>query len=104
MREAYSHEVISHGFWPGSGPVLEPAFYAYAVPEPDGFKGARVEPDAAFYHGELNEFVLPYEAVRTARAPDAAIAAFIDTTYAAAATGAGWSRATLDQPRTGSPV
>ena len=104
MREAYSHEVISHGFWPGSGPVLEPAFYAYAVPEPDGFKGARVEPDAAFYHGELNEFVLPYEAVRTARAPDAAIAAFIDTTYVAAATGAGWSRATLDQPRTGSPV
>ena len=60
MREAYSHEVISHGFWPGSGPVLEPAFYAYAVPEPDGFKAARVQPDAAFYHGELNEFILPY--------------------------------------------
>ena len=99
MRDAYSHEVISHGFWPGSGPVLEPAFYAYAVPEPDGFKTARAEPDAAFYHRELNEFILPYEAVRTARAPDALIMAFIDSTYAAAATRGGWDRAALDQAR-----
>ena len=66
MREAYSHEVVSHGFWPGSAPVLEPAFYAYAVPEPAGLKTAHVEPDAAFYHSTLNEFVLPYEAVRAA--------------------------------------
>ena len=64
MQEAYSHEVISHGFWPGSGPMMEPAFYAYAVPEPDGLKGARVSPAAAYYHRELNEFILPYEAVR----------------------------------------
>jgi hypothetical protein len=102
MRDAYSHEVISHGFWPGSGPVLEPAFYAYVVPEPDGFKTARVEPEGAFYHGELNEFVLPYEAVRGARDPDATIEAFIDTTYSAGA--AGWDRATLDRPSAVSPV
>ena len=67
MREAYSHEVISHGFWFGSGPVLEPAFYAYAVPEPPGLKAARVQPRGAFYHGELGEFILPYETVRKAR-------------------------------------
>jgi len=98
MREAYSHEVISHGFWPGSAPVLEPAFYAYAVPEPDGLKTARVEPDAAYYHSELNEFILPYEAVRTSASPDAAIAAFVDSTYDRAATLAGWSRAALEKP------
>src|SRR5437660_486402 len=73
MRDAYSHEVISHGFWPGSGPVLEPAFYSYAVPEPPGLKEAPIRPDAAFYHRELGEFILPYEAVRTADDPDAAI-------------------------------
>jgi hypothetical protein len=98
MREAYSHEVISHGFWPGSGPVQEAAFYAYAVPEPEGLKTARVRPDGAYYHQELNEFILPYEAVRTAPSPEAAIAEFIDTTYAAAATLAGWDRAALERP------
>ena len=67
MREAYSHEVISHGFWFGSGPVLEAAFYAYAVPEPPGLKAARVQPRGAFYHGELGEFVLPYERLRQRR-------------------------------------
>jgi Family of unknown function (DUF5996) len=98
MREAYSHEVISHGFWPGSPPVLEPAFYAYAVPEPDGLKTARIEPDAAFYHRELNEFVLPYEAVRTAASPDAALSAFVDSTYDQAAMLGGWDRASLGKP------
>jgi hypothetical protein len=98
MRDAYSHEVISHGFWPGTAPVLEPAFYAYAVPEPPGLKAARVQPDGAFYHPDLNEFILPYEVVRTAAAPGAAIAAFIDSTYDRAATLAGWDRAALDQP------
>ena len=96
MREAYSHEVISHGFWPGSGPVLEPAFYAYAVPEPDGLKSARVRPDAAFYHQELGEFILPYEAVRTAASPAAEIAAFIESTYDRAATLARWDRPALE--------
>ena len=97
MRDAYSHEVISHGFWPGSGPILEPTFYAYAVPEPDGLKTARVRPDAAFYHKELGEFVLPYEAVRTSASPDGAIRQFVDSTYEAAATLAKWNRAALER-------
>jgi hypothetical protein len=99
MRDAYSHEVISHGFWPGSGPILEPAFYAYAVPEPAGLKEARVEPPAAFYHRELGEFILPYEAVRSAARPDEAIEAFVDSTYDRAATLAKWDRAALERPR-----
>lgn len=98
MREAYSHEVISHGFWPGSAPVLEPAFYAYAVPEPAGFKEAAVQPSAAYYHHELGEFILPYEAVRTAPDPTGAIRAFIDSTYERAAALGGWDRAALDRP------
>jgi hypothetical protein len=97
MREAYSHEVISHGFWPGSGLVQEPALYAYAVPEPPGLKTARVQPEAAFYHGELGEFVLPYAAVRAAPDPDAAIRAFVDSTYVQAATLGGWDRAALER-------
>jgi hypothetical protein len=96
MREAYSHEVISHGFWPGSGPVTEAAFYAYAVPEPPGLKTAAVQPDGAYYHPEMNEFVLPYEAVRTAGSPDAAIEAFIASTYDRAATLGNWDRAALE--------
>lgn len=99
MREAYSHEVISHGFWPGSGPILEPAFYAYAVPEPDGLKSARVRPDAAFYHQEMGEFILPYDAIRSAASPAAEITAFIESTYDRAATLARWDRAALDRPR-----
>jgi len=101
MRDAYSHEVISHGFWPGSGPVLEPAFYAYAVPEPAGFKQAEVRPAAAFYHRELGEFILPYEAVRTAAAPEQALAEFVQTTYERAADLGGWDRPALE--RTESP-
>jgi hypothetical protein len=97
MREAYSHEVISHGFWPGNAMLPEPAFYAYAVPEPDGFKTARVEPSAAYYHAELGEFLLPYEAVRTSPDPAAAIRAFVETTYAAGATLGGWDRKALER-------
>ncbi len=96
MQEAYSHEVISHGFWPGSGPVLEPAFYAYAVPEPPGFRDARARPDAAYYHRELGEFILPYEAVRSADSPEGAILAFVDSTYGVGADLAGWDRAALE--------
>ena len=96
MQEAYSHEVISHGFWPGSGPLLEPAFYAYAVPEPAGFRDARARPDAAYYHRELGEFILPYEAVRTAASPEAAIREFVDSTYERGADLAGWDRAALE--------
>jgi hypothetical protein len=96
-RDAYSHEVISHGFWPGSGALLEPAFYAYAAPEPPGLKEARVQPQPAYYHRELNEFILPYDAVRQAEAPDEMIHAFIDSTYARAADLAKWDRNALDR-------
>jgi hypothetical protein len=97
MSEAYSHEVISHGFWPGSGSLLEPTFYAYAVPEPDGLKEAHIEPAEAFYHRDLGEFVLPYEAVRSAASPEAALQAFVNSTYRQAATLAKWDRATLEK-------
>ena len=98
MREAYSHEVISHGFWPGGPPVVEPAFYAYAVPEPAGLKEAAVQPSAAYYHRELGEFILPYDAVRTAPDPAEAIRAFIDSTYDRAATLGRWDRLALERP------
>ena len=97
MREAYSHEVISHGFWPGGGPVPQPVFYAYAAPEPDGFKEAHVRPDAAFYDRGLNEFLLPYEAVRSAEHPEEAIRAFVDSTYDAGATLGRWDRVALER-------
>jgi len=97
MRESYSREVISHGFWPGSAPVLEPAFYAYAVPEPEGLRTAAIKPEAAYYHHELGEFILPYEAVRTSRSPEADLHAFVDSTYAQAATLAGWNRGSLER-------
>jgi hypothetical protein len=97
MQEAYSQEVISHGFWPGSMSVLESAFYAYAVPEPAGLKDARVRPDAAYYHKEMGEFILPYEAVRASADPAAAIRQFIDSTYEQAATLGKWDRAALEK-------
>lgn len=96
MEEAYSHELSSAGFWPGTG-LGEAAFYAYAYPEPDGFRTAAVEPSAAYYHDDLREFVLPYESVRTAPAPDAALLAFLQTTYEAAADLGDWDRAALER-------
>ncbi len=96
-REAYSHEVISHGFWPGGGAVPEPAFYAYAAPEPAGFADAAVEPAAAFYSRDFSEFILPYEAVRTAASPTGDLAGFLRSTYAAAADLARWDRPMLER-------
>ena len=96
-REGYSHEVISHGFWPGGGAVLEPVFYAYAAPEPAGFKTAAIQPSAAYYHRDLSEFLLPYEAVRTASSPAADLRAFLTSTYDAGASLAGWNRADLER-------
>lgn len=96
-RDAYSHEVISHGFWPGGGALPEPAFYAYAVPEPPGLKEARVQPQAAYYHRQLSEFILPYEVVQQADAPDEMIHAFIDSTYQRAADLGRWDRSALDR-------
>jgi hypothetical protein len=95
-REAYSHEVSSAGFWPGGAGYDEAAFYSYAYPAPEGFPGARVQPDAAFWSKELGEFLLPYEAVRNARDPDAALMAFLQSTYDAAADLAKWDRANLE--------
>jgi hypothetical protein len=90
MREAYSHEVISHGFWPGNDAVPEAVFYAYAAPVPEGLADARVKPDAAYYHHELGEFVLPYSAVRASAKPDQMVRDFVDSTYDKAAALAGW--------------
>jgi hypothetical protein len=94
--EAYSHEVSSAGFWPGSGAIDYPAFYSYAYPEPAGFRAARVRPDAAFFSEALGEFILPYEAVRTAAAPEQALLEFLQTTYEAAANAAKWDRDALE--------
>src|SRR5882757_11581967 len=98
-KEAYSHEVISAGFWPGSGTLNEPAYYAYAAPEPDGFKTARVQPLKAFYGdaGAGGEFVLKYENVRTSPSPRQALLEFLQSTYDAGATLAKWDRKELER-------
>lgn len=98
MQEAYSHECSSAGFWPGGGPIAEPVFYAYAYPEPEGFRSYPVKPAAARYSEEMREFVLPYEAVRTAASPDDALLGFLQTTYAAAADLGRWDRTALERP------
>ena len=98
MREAMSHEEISVGFWPGSGSVAEPAFYAYARPEPSGLAGAAVQPASAYYSGELADFILPYVSVQSTSRPDDAVLDFFQSVYAAAADRAGWDRAALDRP------
>ena len=89
-REAYSHEVISAGFWPGGSGYDEAAFYAYAYPTPEGLAGSATEPDAAFWSVDLGEFLLPYASVREAADPDAAVQAFLRTTFDAAAALLDW--------------
>jgi hypothetical protein len=96
-REAYSHEVASWGFWPGSAPVPGPAFYAYAYPEPGGFKAATARPASASYHPDLSEFVLMYDDVRRLDHPERAILDFFQSTYDAAADLGKWDRAALDR-------
>jgi hypothetical protein len=95
--EGYSHECISAGWWPGGGPVAEPSFYAYAYPEPPGCPQAAVSPAEASYHPVLHEWVLPYDAVRTAADPDGVLLEFLQSTYAAAADLGGWDRAALER-------
>jgi hypothetical protein len=95
-REAYSHEVSSAGFWPGGGPIDYPAFYSYAYPAPAGFAAAKVQPAEAFYSKELGEFILPYDAVRTARDPETVLMAFLQSTYQAAADLGKWDRKDLE--------
>jgi hypothetical protein len=101
VREAYSHECISAGWWPGGGPLAEPVFYSYSYPEPPGYPEARVGPDAAYYHKELREFVLPYDVVRTADRPDEMLLQFLQTTYDAGANLAGWNRQALERGNEG---
>jgi len=97
MVEAYSHEVSSCGFWPGGGLINEPAFYAYAYPEPQGFKEYPIQPPEAFYHREISEFLLPYDVVRTAKSPDEVLLSFLQSTYEAEAMSAKWDRAGLER-------
>ena len=98
MREAMSHEEMSFGFWPGSGTVAEPAFYAYVRPEPSTLPTTSVRPAAASYNGELADFILPYEAVRSLSSPDDVVLDFFQSVYDAGADQGGWDRATLDRP------
>jgi len=98
IREAASHEEISFGFWPGSGAVREPAFYAYVRPEPAGIAAASIRPGTAYYSRELANFILPYEAARSASSPDSAVLDFCQSAYDVAADLAGWDRAALDRP------
>jgi len=99
-QEAYSHEVSSAGFWPGGGgaPVEYAAFYSYAYPAPAGFADAAVKPAAALWSKELGEFLLPYDAMRKAGDPDAALMDFLVSTYEAAANLAKWDRKALECP------
>jgi hypothetical protein len=96
-REAYSHEVISAGFWPGGGDIKEAAFYAYAAPEPAGFAQAAVRPASAFYHPQMHEFLLMYDDVRQASSPKATLLEFLQSTYEAGANLAKWERAELER-------
>ncbi|MGV1013918.1 MAG: DUF5996 family protein [Methyloceanibacter sp.] len=95
-QEAYSHEVSSAGFWPGNDALPYPAFYSYAYPEPAGFSTTPVRPKEAFYSQELREFILPYEAMRTASDPDRLLLDFLISTYEAAASNGNWDRAALE--------
>jgi hypothetical protein len=96
MREAYSHEVSSAGFWPGGGATDFAAFYSYAYPEPAGFRTSAVRPKGAAFNPAVGEFLLPYDVVRSAPDPDAALLAFLQSTYDAAADAGKWDRAALE--------
>ena len=92
-REAYSHEVSSAGFWPGSDNYRQAAFYSYAYPSPAGFDTASIQPAGAFWAKELGEWLLPYEAVRSAADPDTALLQFLQSTWRAAADLGRWDPA-----------
>jgi Family of unknown function (DUF5996) len=96
-REAYSHEVISHGWWPGQGPLGKPAFYSYTAPAPPGLSEIKIRPAKAFYSTDMYEYLMLYDDVRTATNPDAALMEFLQSTYEAGASLAGWDRAALER-------
>ena len=97
QREAYSHEVISAGFWPGNGGYGAASFYCYAAPVPEGLADAKVRPDAAVWDKALGEFIFKYDAVLTEPSPEGALMQFLDSAYAAAADAAKWNRAALER-------
>jgi hypothetical protein len=97
MQEAYSHEVISAGWWPGGGEVKDAAFYCYAAPQPLGFEKQPVRPREASYHSGLGEYVLMYEDVRKAKSPAATLLDFLESTYEAGAITGKWDRAALER-------
>jgi hypothetical protein len=101
MREAYSHEVSSCGFWPGNGGFGQAAFYSYAYPEPQGFSEAVMSPQETYYDQDLGQFILPYEAVRRSQSPDDYLLQYLRTTYEAAADLANWDRASLERANGG---
>jgi Family of unknown function (DUF5996) len=103
-REAYSHEVISAGFWPGNGGFGEPAFYCYAAPSPAGLEKASIGPRAGYFDPKLGEFLLKYEDARTATSPDDAILEFLQSTYEAAANLAKWDRKALERDPATDPM
>jgi hypothetical protein len=98
MNEAYSHECSSVGFWPGNGGYGKAAFYAYAYPEREGFGAARVRPPGAAYNSDVGQFLLDYDAVRTATSPDDTLLDFMQSTYEAAANSGKWNRKILERP------
>ena len=98
-REAYSHEVISHGFWPGSGNIQQAAFYSYTAPEPPGLPQAKIRPESAFYNPETGGFILLYEDVRGAASPDETLMDFLQSTYEAGANLAKWDRSSLEREK-----
>ncbi|WP_279388603.1 DUF5996 family protein [Acidipila rosea] len=100
-REAYSHEVISAGFWPGNGGFGDAAFYCYAAPSPAGFDAAKVQPANAGYNSALGEFILKYDDLRKEADADGALLDFLQSTYEAAANLAGWDRAALEREAPG---
>ncbi len=102
-REAYSHEVISAGFWPGSGNVPAPAFYCYCAPEPEGFAGARVLPESAYYNPATAGFILLYDDVRRADSPEQMLLDFLRSTYEVGANMGRWERTTLEREAQASP-
>ena len=96
-REAYSHEVISHGWWPGQGPLGKAAFYSYTAPAPEGLGDAQVQPQQAYYDSAMGLFLLLYEDVRNASDPEATLTQFLESTYEAEANLAQWDRAALER-------
>ncbi len=96
-REAYSHEVISHGFWPGGGAVESPLFYSYTAPAPEGLANQAI--NRGYYSTEMSEFVLPYDDVRQSASPDESLLAFMQSTYEAGARLANWDRLALERDK-----